>query len=74
MTRFKSTEGKTDRCRPGGGGTLVYQYTPRKVPKIPENTQNVPQYTQNWKERGIRLHPKLVVNKTNDILNTQISA
>ena len=32
----------------GGGGVVVYQYTRKKFPKIPKNTQNSSKYTQNY--------------------------
>ena len=32
---------------------MVYQYTRKKVLKIPEDTHNFPKYTQNCKERSI---------------------
>ena len=36
---------RTSQGRPGG--VVVYQYTRKKISKIPNNTQNSSQYTQN---------------------------
>ena len=36
-------------CRQGRpGGVVVYQYTRKKFAKIPKNTQNSSEYTQNY--------------------------
>ena len=50
------------------GGVVEYQYTRKKIDKIPQNTPNSSKYTQKLIEALNTLYPKLEVSETNTYL------
>ena len=48
MKSFAGTEWSASPNQARPGGVVVYQYSRKKLAKIPKNTQNSSKYTQNY--------------------------